>query len=857
MKPTKRRVNRVFMLLLMAWTLPLNAQTDKQFSLELNNKALPAALKQIEKEGGKNIIFSYNETENYRVTASIRQKSEAEAIRIILQGTPFVSKEKEAYFVIQKKGKTASLIEIKGRVTDEKDAPLPYSNVLLLTATDSTFINGCVTKQDGSFLLVAEEGIPYTLKTSYIGYQTHIQPCRPMNHIRLSPDTQMMQEVTVTASRPLIEAQSNGIKANVAGTSLAKMGSAAEMLTHLPFVTGSDGSYNVIGHGAPVIYINSRKVRDRVDLERLRANEIVSAEVITTPGAEYGSDVRAVIRLRTIRQRGKGMSGNFNVTYSQGHSYNASENVSLNYRIGGLDIFTKGYVSHGDSYGTMRNSHQLDGNSQWLSENDVITTEHGKTRFSGEVGFNYEPDEKQSFGLRYMPNTNLKEYETVTQGTTTMKQDDALVDNVDYTSHQRLFPQWGHSVNAYYNANLDKWIIDLNMDYLFGRSSSSQSVINDGVTSAQSENRVRNYLYAANLKISRTLGKGKLTFGSEEVFTNRHDIFTQSGFSSNANDHIRQSIYSVFADYSVKLNQFHFSAGMRYEHQQTDYYENDVHQEEQSPTYDDLIPVLSVSYTPKDWNFSLSYRLLKLSPLYSMLASGISYNSKYEYQTGDPFLVPQKHHFFSLKGSWKWIFAHIYYDKTHNMYTRLAKPYNEETHPGVMLFTMASIPVTYSYGANFYIAPTIGCWQPNLSFGIDLFDSDGTSIGITQLYREPQFSFSLDNSFNLPKGWFFNIQANLSTGCKQSYAIMRTAGRVNVLLSKSFLKADALTISATGNDILHTGQRYFSIYGDHTFIKRTTYNDSQRFGIQVSYKFNATKSKYKGTGAGQNEKQRL
>ena len=47
----------------------------------------------------------------------------------------------------------------------------------------------------------------------------------------------------------------------------------------------------VLGHGVPVIYINGRKIRDQGELERLRADDILSAEVITTPGVEYGSDV--------------------------------------------------------------------------------------------------------------------------------------------------------------------------------------------------------------------------------------------------------------------------------------------------------------------------------------------------------------------------------------------------------------------------------------------------------------------------------------------------------------------------------------------------------------------------------------
>ena len=47
---------------------PLQAQTAiKKFSLELKNESLPEALKQLEKAGGKNILFTYNGTESYRV----------------------------------------------------------------------------------------------------------------------------------------------------------------------------------------------------------------------------------------------------------------------------------------------------------------------------------------------------------------------------------------------------------------------------------------------------------------------------------------------------------------------------------------------------------------------------------------------------------------------------------------------------------------------------------------------------------------------------------------------------------------------------------------------------------------------
>ena len=172
MRPDSYLKTAWIMTVLFSIILPLHSQTPRQFSIELKDKPLPAALKLIEKEGGKNIIFSYNETESYRVTASIRQKTELEAIGTVLNGIPFICKEREEYFAIQKKGRDIRITEIRGQVTNEKNEPLPYSNVLLLTPGDSTFVNGCVTREDGSFLMIAEEGIPYLIRVSYIGYKT-------------------------------------------------------------------------------------------------------------------------------------------------------------------------------------------------------------------------------------------------------------------------------------------------------------------------------------------------------------------------------------------------------------------------------------------------------------------------------------------------------------------------------------------------------------------------------------------------------------------------------------------------------------------------------------------------------------
>lgn len=523
--------------------IPSHAQAQaviKKFSLELKNESLPEALKQIEKKGGKSILFTYNGTESYRVTASIHEKTECEAIDIVLKGKPFVSVEREEYFVVQRK-KSNKAITVQGKVYDEKGTPLAFVNILALAA-DSSFLAGSVTEEDGSFRLPAIAGEDCLLKATYIGYCPQIIPCRQQNILRLQPDTKLLKEIVVTAGRPLIERKDGTLTANIAGTPLSLMGSASEMISHLPFVTGTDGEYTVLGRGTPEIYINGRKVRDNTELNRLQANEILSAEIITTPGVQYGSSVGAVIRLHTIRKRGQGMSGSFYTDYSQGHVPIGNEGISLNYRTGGLDIFVKGDFAEINNHLTSIHSQDIYASSDWNQSTENKSKQTYRT-FNGELGFNYEIDEDQSFGMRYMPGTNIGNAHTTNEGTTLILQDGKEVDHLYARQQTDAHTGWWQAANGYYNATFGKCNIDFNADYLYGRDRIRQYAENNGTEDATSSNRVRNHLYAAKLLITTPLRKGKLSFGTEETFTNRHDIFLQSGFSADADDRIKQTMF--------------------------------------------------------------------------------------------------------------------------------------------------------------------------------------------------------------------------------------------------------------------------------------------------------------------------
>jgi len=849
---------RIFYLLLtlISVQLTLSAQTDQRINLAFQNEALPTVLKKLEQASSYRILFTYDDVQSYQVTATLHDSTIFQAIEKVLEGKPLTYTQKDNQYIIILSTKVKQKpLAIRGTVMNEKNEPMPFCNVLLL-APDSTFVNGCVTKEDGSFAMAGVEGTPYLLKTSYIGYVTSTQPADGRNLIQLLPDALALEEVTVTAERPLIEASANGLKANVVGTSLAKMGTAGEMLSHLPFVTGKDGSYTVLGHGSPLIYINNRKVRDMGELDRLRADEIVSAEVITTPGAEYAADVAAIIRIKTIKQRGQGWSGRINLNYNQGHWAKANQQVNLNYRTGGLDLFSRISVFENNQYGKTTDVIQINETNQWdITINDTQTMKSRNLYL--EAGFNYEINEKHSFGMRYQPMRSLKDYTARSWGENIASCNGAEADWLEFNQSTQGKTGWDHSISAYYTGIIGKWKIDFDADYLNNRKAENQIAEDESRQDIHSHTNSSSKLYAAKLQANVSLGKGKLSFGSEGTLTERLATFTQSGYSADADDLIKQKALAGFANYAISFGKWKANAGVRYEHRKTDYYDEGIRIAQQSPTYNDFIPTASLSWADNGFGLSLSYRMMKTYPAYFHLSNAISYRNQYEYDTGNPLLEPCQTYYLNLTASYKWLYATLQYKRVKNESANICMPYNEETHPGVLLFGSANVATYNGYSLNLVAAPQIGCWRPQFTAYVSLSPTDGRNLGIKEYRKQPYFLFEWDNSFQFSNGWFLNIQADYHPACRSGFAVFHTTGQVNARVSKSFLKDNAMTVALTASDIFRTGNYYFHIYGINSSVKKTIYRDFQRIGIQLSYKFNATKSKYKGTGAGQSEKSRL
>lgn len=844
------------LILCLVLSISLFAQS-RGVTFQVHNETLTSVLKKIEKAGEKNILFAYQATDPYHVTANIQAKRQKEALEMVLQGKPFSFVEHNTYFAVQYTGKTTRVEQIKGRVVDEHQKPLPFANVVLISSVSKTYVAGCVTAEDGSFVLpYADKDV--MLKVSFVGYKSQTLACKPTMHIGLHPDTQKLKAVTIKSTRPNVVYKDGAFSTLVSGTILGELGSAEDMISQLPFVSGEAGSWEIIGRGAPEIYLNGRKLENLNELKRLSAKDILKAEIVTVPGAQYSSKTNAVIRLRAVRKRGQGLSGSLYSEYMQGrYSPHTYDDVQLNYRTGGLDIFGEVGVGLNRSHTTAHSETQLHTTSDW-EFNSRRTTNANSGDILLNTGFNYEISEKQSLGMRYETTNIIGNNYTHSWGATDVWEDGKLTESMGVDLFSKSKPHWSHSVNAYYNGDFGKWNINFNGDFYNKVSQSTQTAINDGQLDAESESKVKSNFYAAKLVVSGPLWKGRLSFGTEEMFTNRRNDFTQSGFSADAFNHIRQSIYAGFLEYYLNIGHMNYGAGLRYEYQKTDYYEKDVLQAEQSPSYRDWIPFASIGYSTDNLNLAFSYRLNKYSPIYVMLQSSIDYDSKYEYYSGDPHLKPQKQHSFNLSGNYKWLSFTAYYNYVLDMYMTWYKPYDEVNHPSVLLQTMASVPHSYHCGANIRVAPSFGIWYPNLTASVFYYHDNVDHLNIPEFGKnQPQFTFSMNNNLRLPNRWFMNLSGNVSTRAEMGSGRRKCTGNMQFRVSKNFLKNDALKVMFVVQDLLHTGYYYFEANGTQSHRTLTRYADNQKILMNVRYTFNATRNKYKGSGAGQSERQRL
>ena len=846
-------MRKLYILLLLCAVVSM-AQAQK-ITRNYKNQSLSRVLEDLNAATNRHeISFVYNDLENFTVTCKLEHLNLGDALIKVVGFYPVhIVRDGEKYFV-ECTHKTER--HLKGRMIDEQQQPLAYANISLLNPADSSLIGGGVSNEAGDFV-IPTDAYRVIVKCSFIGYETIWHTCEvgDIGNIQMKSDSYTLKGVTVKGSKRLVSSTDKGLVVNVQGTVLEQFGSVNEMLTHLPLMM-SNGE--IAGHGKPEIYINNKKVRNIQELDRLRADEILSAEIITNPGAEYGADITSVIRLKTVRKAGEGWSGNFSTSYRQGKEYYGNVNAALNYRLhNGMDFFARGYLTDQNSRIDATANDQLQASSVWDYHKEASWLYKMKYYFA-DLGWNWEINDNHSIGLTYTAFNYIGNSTTLREMDEQTWQDGMLVDGGHSITNTLTRPRMTHAINTYYVGNIGKWNLDFSADFYDAKSVQDMDGGTENTTSVNSQTKTKNQLLAEKLVITAPVSNGELTFGEEVSLVDRTHDFIQSGFSSDSHIQQQTSIWSLFANYSLQLGKLSFNAGLRWQNEYNCYDVDGQRNDEMSPNYSVLIPRFSASYRTEKWHHKLSYHCSRSNPSYGLLSSSVNYRSKYEYDTGNPFLKPQTLHNISWSSSWKWFYVEAFYQYYKNSIRSFQTAYDDVNHPGVVIMDYRNTPKQEYYGLTLNFTPKFGIWQLNYSTDFYFCNDDVYPLGITHKWNGLIANFTLDNTFTLPHSWFFNASGSFAPYYESGPSQTKATGFINLQLSKQFLKNKSLSVAILANDILHTQYTERTAYGGINIrTQYSEYKDSRRIGINVSWKFNATRSRYKGSHAGQSERVRL
>ncbi|MCR5316065.1 MAG: outer membrane beta-barrel protein [Bacteroidaceae bacterium] len=748
---------------------------------------------------------------------------------------------------------------ITGRVLDEQSQPMPFANVVLVNRADSAFVAGAVTKDDGTFS-IATDNQDGLLKVSSVGYDIRYIDVRQGNvgDIKMLLNTKMIGEVMVKGEIPQYKMITGGMTVDIQNSLLKDVGTADDVLSMLPQVQGDDGEFTVFAKGTPEIYINNKKVQNARELKQLKSTDIKSVDIITSPGAKYNAEVGAVIRIKTKKHQGDGMSLEAFSQVKYNEKWTNYDDATVKYRLGGLELFGTGVFQNGNHSEDNNITTDIRANGNHVGIIQVCPNNYWWTMLSGQIGASYDFDEDNSVGFSY--NLSVPIYEGGTAVTQqTIKRNSVLEAIVDQTMKTVVHDGPQHEANIYYVGRTGKLGIDFNGSWIWKKTTNDLVSLERSQQQADRHmhtfNEHRNHMLAGKLVLSYPVWKGELSAGSEVSRSNSHGINNNlEQVIPPSNDEIKESNLAAFAEYQLHFGDWSIGGGLRYEDVASDYYQFGQYQPGPSRNYRDWFPNLSVGWQRDKFGVQLSYNKRISRPSYNSLNSYIQYDNRYEYEGGNPLLRPTIKQNLDFNVSYSWLTFTAGYSHNKDMQLHIGTLYQEGTE--ITIWTYRNFDKYECFYASLTASPKFGFYQPTLSLDYYHQHFDTQAYGTAEKLDKPQFAINFRNWFTIDKTTKAMLYLHYSTSQDYGFCHYAHEFNVNARVQKTFLDGN-LTAALFGNDIFRNLRQRWTGYYPVSTMSKDAYVYTQSIGLSLSYDFNATRSKYKGTGAGNDEKNRL
>ena len=235
---------------------------------------------------------------------------------------------------------------ITGELKTESGEAIPYAAITLNSPLDSSLVKATISSEEGLFVLKGMPSSEYLLTVKALGFsdyrkkiEFYVESNLVLGELILTANTQNLEEVTVTAEKPMVQVLADKTVFNVENTINATGTSAFELLRKAPgVIVDNNGGIIVEGKSGVQIFIDGKlSVLQGEDLtnylESLQATDVEAVEIITQPSSKYDAAGNAgIINIKLKKDKSLGTTGTYTSGLTVGDFGRSNASINFNNR---------------------------------------------------------------------------------------------------------------------------------------------------------------------------------------------------------------------------------------------------------------------------------------------------------------------------------------------------------------------------------------------------------------------------------------------------------------------------------------------------------------------------------------------
>ena len=681
---------------------------------------------------------------------------------------------------------------ITGFLKDESNSPLSFVNVLLFEKDAAEPFKGATTDENGRFRIENIKDGSYKIKFSFVGFlaiekDIELVSTKNIGELILKTAVESLNTAVISLKRPTIQRTSEKLVFNVENSSLS-VGNTFDLLKKTPGVV-IIGEKIDVRFKSPTIYFNGKRVylssSEAVSLLRsIDASFIKSVEVITNPSAQFDAEAGVALNIITSKAVSIGYKGSVNGTYEQGVFSKYNVGTSHFYKNKWLNFYGSYGFSPRKDYKEDKNRIQFfepngDANSTWNTHFEKVTRSNAH-QANVVLDVNITPSQTLGVSANISASPN-KTYNN--SGLTEMYSAQQQLDSTFTTGSALGYDTSNLSFGLEYKIELDEdgSTITAASNYIDYNNEQTQSVMTNYFSPSNVLLRESSFntdaiqsskIYTGQADLNTPLFSGDLKAGIKysNIDTNsKLDFFdvenNETLLNSKLSDdfNYKENIYAQYVSYQIGSENWDLTAGLRGEYTVINATSICLG-ELDTQRYFKLFPTANIQYQLNENNgLGLSYKRAIKRPRYQSLNPFKYFITEYNYNAGNPNLVPSIENKITLSYDYKGkLFFDAYYQYFRNSLSILTFQDNQNN---VLRNVDTNLISDFQYSFDLIFVDSImPWWFLQLVTSTFYLENEFYSIeSIEETYSNDTFGFyaSLYSNFDLNKEGSFTADLNV------------------------------------------------------------------------------------------------